>query len=140
MPIYPGPAGSNVFSGPYLPNSTALTPGDLPTTLIVPADGAGAALVGKASAAVALTPPPGLVEQQTISVSGFFDGAPGVFEIDWQEADVDADGQYVANATVINAVNANNAFHAIITTKSKFGRAFVKTLPNNVHLTLTVEC
>lgn len=139
MPFYPGPVGSNAWTGPYIPPTLALSPGDLPSTLFSPADGAGAAILGKASIAVALTPPPGLVEQQTVSVSGFFDGAPGVFEIDWQTTDVDADGNYVSEATVINAVNANNAFHVLINLKGRFGRAFIKTLPNNVHLTLTVQ-
>jgi len=139
MGFYPGPANGTSWTGPYQPPTTALYSGDLPQTLISPADGAGAALAGKASAAVAIAPPRSLDMAQTISVSGFFDGAPGVFEIDLQTADVDADGMYVTEATTITAVNTNNAFHQLFTVKGKFVRAFVKTLPNNVHLTLTVQ-
>lgn len=138
MPFYPGSANATAFAA-YSPVPTVLTPGDLPQTLFSPSDGSGAAILSKASIAVALAPPRSLDTPQTISVSGFFDIAPGVFEIDWQEADTDADGLYVANSTLINAVNANQAFHVIIQVKSKFGRAFVKTLPNNAKLTLTVQ-
>ena len=139
MPQYGGPVAGTSYTGPYNPQTLSLIPGDLPLTLINPADGLVNALIGKAFESVAMMPPENMVMQQTISISGFFDGAPGVFEIDWQEADVDADAMYVSNATVINAVNANNAFHALITVKSKFGRPFIKTMPNGVHLTLTVQ-
>lgn len=136
MPQYPGVAGATAALS-YIPPTQALYPGDLPATLFNAEAGAG--LVGKASIALALAPPPGLVEQETISISGFFSAAPGVFEIDLQTSDVDADGMYVSETTTITAVNANNAFRALFTIKAKFFRVFVKTLPNAVNLTLTAQ-
>ncbi len=69
MSLYGGPAGSMAFRGPYIPSAIALTPGDLPTVLLSPSDGAGAALVGKASVEVALTPPPGMSLTNNVHVT-----------------------------------------------------------------------
>ena len=47
------------------------------------------------------------------SVTGFFSGAPGSFEVDVQVADVDADAQYqtVANGNITTVDATNNTFH-----------------------------
>ena len=136
MPIYPGVGGSTSYVA-LVPPTTAIYPGDIPFDLF--AAEAKADITGKASAAVGLGPTPGLIEQQTVSISGFFSADPGVFEIDIETADIDADGNYVAETTTITAVNASNAFHVLYTVKARFLRAFVKTLTNAVNLTLTAQ-
>lgn len=91
---------------------------------------------GTASIAVQLAqgtmgdPPP------MICVEIHFDSTPGVFEVDIQEADTDADAFYItpSNASyTINAVNATtfNVRVDLSPTGGKFMRLFVKTLPND---------
>lgn len=140
MPFYPGPANGTTWTGPYTPPTALLTPGDLPQSLIVTADGAtSAALLNKASIAVCLASPQFEVGQsRQITLSGVFSGAPGTFEIDWQSADIDADGNYVAESTTITTVNSNQAFHVSLSVKARFGRFFFKTFPNNVSAILNV--
>jgi hypothetical protein len=71
-----------------------------------------------------------------VCVELHFDSAPGVFELDIQEADTDADAFYITptNTTYqITAVNAatQNARADISPTGGKFMRVFMKTLTND---------
>jgi hypothetical protein len=65
-----------------------------------------------------------------------FDSTPGVFEVDIQEADTDADAFYILptnTAYTINVVNAVtfNVRVDLAPTGGKFMRLFMKTLPND---------
>lgn len=67
-----------------------------------------------------------------------FDGAPGVFEVDIQVADTDADADYVTVATIA-AVSSNNVTRYDMTNLwPKFVRVFVTSLANAVHTTVLV--
>lgn len=91
---------------------------------------------GTASLAVVLTagepgsPPP------MVCIEIHFDSTPGVFEVDIQEADTDADAFYTTPtnaAYTVNAVNATtfNVRVDLSPTGGKFMRLFMKTLPND---------
>lgn len=69
------------------------------------------------------------------SADGYFDGAPGAFEVDVQTSDTDVDTDYV---TVANgnqtAVNANNSFHFEAQLNgAKFARLKLVSLANSVN-------
>ncbi len=73
-----------------------------------------------------------------VTVELHFSGAPGVFELDIQEADTDADAFYIlpsAAAYTVSAVNATtqNARADLSPTGGKFLRVFMKTLTNAVN-------
>ena len=148
MPPYPGAVGATV---PIRSNASpiALQKGESCYVFGVLAAGATQlpvnegnvateeGVVGTASIAVNLQagsegqPPP------MACVELHFDGAPGAFEVDIQEADTDADAFYITptNATYqITAVNAvtQNARADLSPTGGKFMRAFVKSLTNDV--------
>lgn len=67
-----------------------------------------------------------------------FSGAPGAFNIQIQEADTDADGNYItpaAAAYTITAVNANNVARVDLSpTGGKFMRVLLSTRTNAVSL------
>lgn len=67
--------------------------------------------------------------------SGKFDGAPGVFEVDIQVADVDIDAAYsTAAGGLVNAVDAVNfSFHVAITDRANFVRHFIRARANAVN-------
>jgi hypothetical protein len=72
-----------------------------------------------------------------VAVELHFDGAPGAFEVDIQEADTDADAFYItmgATAYTINVVVAatQNARVDLSPTGGKFMRLLLKTLTNAV--------
>jgi hypothetical protein len=72
---------------------------------------------------------------------GTFSGAPGAFEVDVQEADADSANNYVSIAGAsATAVDANNQFYidVIDGAVGPFFRPYVKSLANNVTLTLVV--
>lgn len=79
-------------------------------------------------------------EQASFWIEGFFDGAPGVFEIDIQASSVDADTEYVTlPGGVINAVNVNNAFRLdVVNLRVTYIRALMKTRTNAVNVFLRV--
>ena len=72
---------------------------------------------------------------------GTFSGAPGAFEVDIQEADADSANNYQnVNGASATAVDANNQFYIDIIDGlvGPFVRPYVKSLANNVTLTMTV--
>jgi hypothetical protein len=77
---------------------------------------------------------------ESVSIEVEFNGAPGVFEIDIQDADTDADAFYqqIPNAK-ITAVSAQNiARFELKPFTGKFIRVVLKTLTNNVGIRLKV--
>lgn len=93
---------------------------------------------GTASIAVNLQPMDSNMTPM-VTVELHFDGAPGAFELDIQEADTDADAFYIlmsATAYTINVVNAatQNARVDLSPTGGKFMRVFLKTLTNAVKI------
>lgn len=65
-----------------------------------------------------------------------FSGAPGVFEVNVQGSEIDADANYCNLGTPITAVNAGNtARFEGVAVYPKFVRVFVKTLTNDVNTT-----
>lgn len=116
----------------YVANDTeirAIAPGDR-QNVIVTADVISA---GKRSRAVAIQQA-GPVGLAGISASGEFSGAPGVFEIDVEIADVDQESSYVAAAgAVVNTVNANNSWRCDVPSiNAKFARLKIVALANVV--------
>ncbi len=69
-----------------------------------------------------------------------FGGAPGVFEVDAQEADTDTANAYQTVGSVTQ-VNANNwcAIDLVDTISGKFVRPYVKSLANNVTVAVKVS-
>lgn len=105
---------------------TALYPGDTATLILAERPAAGVA-----SLQVALGGNPD-GSPLKLSVEGLFAGAPGAFEVDLQTSDTDVDADYISQAAVLNAVNANNAcraeFPAIV---AKFARLLTKIQTTN---------
>jgi hypothetical protein len=94
--------------------------------------------VPQASIEFALPPNPRTLGA-ALSVEVSFSGAPGVFEVDLQEADTDADANFVSNATTITAVNAGNVGrqdYANIT--GQFVRILLKTRTNAVNALIKI--
>lgn len=135
MPAYPGPANGTApavnTAGVFPPFS--ISPGDVSNNLF----NAEQPAPGTASDRVALH---GVYEDfpGTLSVEGFFSGAPGAFEIDLQTADVDADAFYTQEGNGITAVSAGNGFHAEFNVSARFARVFLKSRTNAVNLTVYV--
>jgi len=76
------------------------------------------------------------------SVTGFFSGAPGVFEIDVQVSDVDVDTQYQTCASGnITAVDAtNNTFHFDgANVLATFVRLLLRSRTNAVNVTADIR-
>jgi len=74
-----------------------------------------------------------------VSFEGFFSGAPGVFEVDFQEADTDFDTAYIlpSNAAYkVTAVVGNNFRVDLIPTGGRFMRAVLVSRANAVSLIL----
>lgn len=92
--------------------------------------------VGNSSRPVALNPAqPGF---NGISAFIKFSGAPGTFQIDLQEAEIDADVNYVTIGSV-NAVNANNACRMDApNVNARFARLNVVSLGNAVSALATI--
>jgi hypothetical protein len=134
MPNYPGPANSTTTNTtPPLPQ--AIYVGDQQTVF-----NAEQLAVPQASIAVALGPGPGEVGPKTVSVEGFFSGAPGVYEIDLQTSDTDADAMYAQEGTGITTVSANNTFRAEFTgVSANFARLLLKSRANAVNLTARIR-
>ena len=76
------------------------------------------------------------------SVTGFFSGAPGSFEIDVQVSDVDADTQYQTisggNITTVDATN--NTFHLDASgALATFVRLLMRSRTNAVNVTADIR-
>ncbi len=68
-----------------------------------------------------------------------FSGAPGAFEIDFQEADTDQDGAFVSNASKITSVNSSNFGRLDLTTIwCKYARVLVSSLTNPVSISALI--
>ncbi|HEY2496544.1 MAG TPA: hypothetical protein VGK24_05705 [Candidatus Angelobacter sp.] len=135
MPNYPGAANSTVANTvPPLPQ--AIYVGDQQTVF-----NAEQPAVPQASISVALGSGPGEVGPKTLSVEGYFSGAPGAFEIDLMTSDTDADGMYQAEGAGITVVNAGSqAFRAEFTgVSANFARLLLKTRTNAVNLTARIR-
>lgn len=133
MSKYGGATGSTTYLGPYIPATQAIYPGDQVTPW-----NAEARVTGDASPAVCLA---GVYENHpgTLSIEGFFSGAPGAFEIDLQTSDTDADGMYQSLGAGIVQVNANNAFRAeFLNVSARFARVLLLSLANGVNITLNI--
>lgn len=82
---------------------------------------------------------------KTLSIEGFWSGAPGNFSIDLQTSDTDADGMYQIEGTELTQAAATvnttaNTFRAEFTNiTAAFARAFLKTRANAVNLTLKIR-
>ena len=76
------------------------------------------------------------------SVTGFFSGAPGSFEIDVQVSDVDADAQYqtCANGNLTTVDSTNNTFHFDgSTVLATFVRLLLRSRTNGVNVTADIR-
>ena len=76
------------------------------------------------------------------SVTGFFSGAPGSFEVDVQVSDVDADTQYqsVANGNITTVDATNNTFHFDgATVLATFARLLLRSRTNAVNITADIR-
>ena len=76
------------------------------------------------------------------SVTGFFSGAPGAFEIDVQVSDVDADSQYqtCANGNITSVDATNNTFHFDgSTVLATFVRLLLRSRTNAVNVTADIR-
>lgn len=152
MPNYPGAAASKVSVISNISPLALSQPGDAAYLFGTLSAGAtqlpitDSTVTGETpalgTASIAVTLPsrdtPGV---PLISLEGFFSAAPGVFEIDIQEADTDADGLYIlpsAAAYTVTAVNATTqAFRVDLSpTGGKFMRVLLKTRTNAVSLVL----
>ncbi len=76
------------------------------------------------------------------SVTGFFSGAPGSFEIDVQVSDVDADAQYQTcangNLTTVDATNQTFHFEGS-TVLATFVRLLLRSRTNGVNVTADIR-
>ncbi len=76
------------------------------------------------------------------SVTGFFSGAPGSFEIDVQVSDVDADAQYQTcangNLTTVDATNQTFHFDGS-TVLATFVRLLLRSRTNGVNVTADIR-
>jgi hypothetical protein len=76
------------------------------------------------------------------SVTGFFSGAPGSFEIDVQVSDVDADAQYQTcasgNITAVDATNQTFHFDGS-TVLATFARLLMRSRTNAVNITADIR-
>ena len=76
------------------------------------------------------------------SVTGFFSGAPGSFEIDVQVSDVDADAQYQTcangNLTTVDATNQTLHFDGS-TVLATFVRLLLRSRTNGVNVTADIR-
>jgi len=138
MPSYPGTANATTTNTtPPLP--VALYPGDKQLVFNAEQPAAGTASI---SVALGVRPAGG---PNTVSVEGFWSGAPGNFEIDLQTADTDADGMYQiegsgitqASVTVNTTANTFRAEFANVT--ANFARLLLKTRANAVNLTAAIR-
>lgn len=138
MSVYPGTANATTTNTtPPLP--AALYPGDQQTVFSAEQPVAGTASI---SVAFGVRPAGG---PNTISVEGFWSGAPGNFEVDLQTADTDADGMYQiegtgitqASTTVNTTANTFRAEFANVT--ANFGRLLLKSRANAVNLTARIR-
>lgn len=68
-----------------------------------------------------------------------FSATPGVFEVDIQVADTDADGDYVTVAQLSSVTTGLTARYDMTTLWPKFVRVFVTTLTNSVNTTALVS-
>lgn len=67
---------------------------------------------------------------QKLSVQIVFASAPGAFELDIVTSDTDISTDFVANPTIINAVNANNVTRVeLVNIVAKFAALLVVTSP-----------
>jgi len=76
------------------------------------------------------------------SVTGFFSGAPGSFEIDVQVSDVDADAQYqtCANGNITTVDATNNTFHLDASgVLATFVRLLMRSRTNAVNVTADIR-
>jgi hypothetical protein len=76
------------------------------------------------------------------SVTGFFSGAPGSFEIDVQVSDVDSDAQYqtCANGNITSVDATNQSFHFDgSTVLATFVRLLMRTRTNAVNITADIR-
>lgn len=96
----------------------------------------------QAGQAFALAGPLSLGSSFGFAVDGKFSGAPGVFEVDIQVADVDADANYqTASGMNISTVDATNfTFHADCTLiTARFARVRLLTRTNAVGFVATIR-
>lgn len=140
MPNYPGPANATAINTvPPLPQ--AIYPGDQKEVFTAEQP----AVVPQASIAVALGTGPGVPAPRTVSVEGFWSGAPGNFEVDLQTSDTDADGMYQLEGSGITqaspGVNTTaNTFRAEFTgVTANFARLLLKVRTNAVSLTARIR-
>ena len=139
MPNYSGPANATTTNTvPPLP--VALYPGD--KGIVFNAEQPAAPPQASISVALGERPGGGV---KTLSVEGFWSGAPGNFEVDLQTSDTDADGSYQAEGAGITQASAGvnttaNTFRAeFANVSANFARLVLKTRANAVNLTAGIR-
>lgn len=145
MPLYPGIADSTIQVTDVGGVAGGTTAG-FPPKCIFPGDksdnlfNAEQPVLGQVSDRVAL----GSVYENhpgTLSVEGFFSGAPGAYELDLQTADTDADALYGVEGTGITTildVNASSFRGEFINVTARFARLFLKARANAVNITARI--
>jgi hypothetical protein len=152
MPSFPGLPGSSVVQ----PALCSLGVGDSVYVFGVAPTGQGAGnaiddtnvvsetlLAGVASGSVALVLPRGGAPPM-VTLDLAFSGAPGAFELDIQEADVNCDADFILpsnSAYAVIAVNASSqrARVDLSPTGGKFLRVYLKTLTNAVNVKVKIS-
>jgi hypothetical protein len=121
----------------------AANAGGADDALVVGEEVGGAALPTPlyASVPICITPPAQGGPPPMVCFEIGFDGAPGVFELDIQEADTDADAFYITPTNAAYTVTAvvaatNKARVDLQPTGGKFMRVLLKTLTNDVEITV----
>jgi len=76
----------------------------------------------------------------SVHFDGKFSGAPAVFEVDCQVADVDQDANYqtMQNLNITTVDATNNTFHAEAISDAKFARMLMRSRTNAVSITGTI--
>jgi hypothetical protein len=148
MPLYPGVAGTNTIPAQTPASLRAgeqiYLVGTAPSGQVPPPNDSNVVgesfVTGNASVAFTMLGPSSASYAPSVSIQIQFSGAPGIFEIDIQEADTDADNFYIlptgSTAYKITSVNATTftAFADLIPTGGRFMRIKVVSLANAVTL------
>jgi len=100
---------------------------------------AEAITTGGKSERVAVSPSP-IAGVRSLSIDGFFSGAPGAFQINVEAAETDVDANFVGVAGgIITVVDANQHYHLDAPEwTARFARLKMVTIANAVNSTATI--
>lgn len=132
MPNYPFAANSSTVCPPC----PSLYPGDQINLF-----NAEQPSVPQRSISIALPKLPLGLASASVTIQISFSGAPGSYEIDIQEADIDADIYYqnAASGNITTAPGSNNTVRADLSVNAKFLTALLKTRTNAVNVTVLLS-